>query len=181
MRSTRGDQNPWQVQSNRGQTTTQSSSDPWQPVAPTPTKTSRGHVGVLAAWATVIKCYSWGRLNNRNLFSQFQFHRLEVWDEGPGLEKEVARRSCLEQLQPHCSGRCNNITLQFSKGFHQQWPCSWHELYFSLLLSFFLISVGQLLTGHFSIPQRWMLHIALFPHQALQTCPACLVLSGGGK
>lgn len=122
MRSTRGDQNPWEVQSNRGQITIQSSSDPWQPVAPTPTKTSRGHVGVLAAWATVIKCYSWGRLNSRNLFSQLQFHRLEVCDQGPGMEREVARRSCLKQRQPHCSGGCtsHNITLQFSKGFHQQ-------------------------------------------------------------
>lgn len=123
---------------------------------------------------TVIKCYSWGRLNSRNLFSQLQFHRLVVCDQGPGMQRGVPRRSCLKQLQPHCSGGCisNNITLQFSKGFHQQGPCSWYELYFSLLLSFFLISVGWLLTGHFSIHQRWMLHIALFPPQALPTCPA---------
>lgn len=112
-------QNPWRVQSNRGQTATiQSSSDQWQQMALT--KASKGHRDPLVCSGYHNQAHRWRRLNNRNLFSEFR--QLKVWRSrclGPNGKREAAGDAdaisakwlCCETAFQKISGRGSNTTL----------------------------------------------------------------------
>lgn len=141
------------------------------------TKASKGHGDPLVCSGYHNKAHRWGRLNNRNLFSEFC--QLKVWRSrclGPNGKREAAGDAD-EQFQPNGSAvkllsrrfladvvtPLYNLQSASTGNYPVLRINSFPFVAFFLIDLNFFISPEQLLTGYFSIHQRWTLHILHLP------------------